>query len=104
MIIPEVLIDGREFPRIARTIPIFGDAAPGSGNPIVYDTVASGVTYSDWVDMVAFNNIGLEANGIMGSGTAAIDIYNIKTILDFKCCLHNFIFGVAEQLNGNRRF
>ncbi len=74
MIVPEVLVDGREIPRIAKTIEVFGNAVPPSGVAITYVSVASGLSFSEPIDMVRYNNFAVEADVIMGSGTTCIEL------------------------------
>jgi hypothetical protein len=72
--VTEVLSDGFESPRIARVIHVFGQAAVPSGSAVVYDTVASGITYSEPIDLIGYNNIACEASVVLGSGTTCVDL------------------------------
>ena len=65
MIVPEVLVDGREIPRIAKTISVFGNGTPSSGVSITYVPVASGLSFSEPIDMVRYNNFAVEAELII---------------------------------------
>lgn len=67
--------DGPEMPRMSETVQLFGNANPASGVPVTHVAVASGASYSSAYSLLKYNNMAMEADTVMGSGTDCIEVW-----------------------------
>ena len=71
---PSVYYDGKRDSRFSNLIHVFGVASPPSGSGIFRQSVGASMTYSDPIELVRFNNVHVEADVVMGSGTSFVDL------------------------------